>query len=265
MKKNLNKRADSDPSRQRSRHRIDVPTSASGTTGPAAVLVSGGVDSAVLCVDLLREHSKVHPIYVRFGLRWESVELECLKDFLQAVPSQRPELAPLTILEEPISQVYGAHWSNIGERGVPDFKTADEAVYLPGRNVLLAAKAAVWCRLRDINILALGTLKGNPFPDSSPTFFKDYEAVLNHAMQGHLRIVRPYERLSKIQVIGRAAGLPLHLTFSCLDPTEGKHCGVCNKCQERREAFRKAGWLDRTEYVASPAAILQNEPQACIE
>ncbi len=244
---------------------MEVPPSEPGRTGPAGVLVSGGIDSAILCVDLLHEHSRVHPIYVRFGLRWESVELKYLMNFLHTLRSKWPELAPLTILEEPITQVYGAHWSNVGEPGVPGFETADDAVYLPGRNILLAAKAAVWCRLRDINTLAFGTLKGNPFPDSSPTFFEDYEALLNLAMRGQLRIIRPFERLSKIQVIARGAGLPLHLTFSCLDPTKSKHCGVCNKCQERRKAFQKAGWLDRTEYVASPAAIPQSEPQACIE
>ena len=265
MKKNANHMSLTDPFPRLTMPLSNVRTAASSTRGPVAVLVSGGIDSSILCVDLLRWHSQVHPIYVKFGLRWESVELNCLKEFLQAVRSQQYELAPLTVLEEPISQVYGAHWSNIGEPGVPGFETSDEAVYLPGRNVLLATKAAVWCRVRNINTLAFGTLMENPFPDSSPTFFKAYEAVLNHAMQGHLNIVRPYERLSKIQVIGRGTELPLHLTFSCLNPIECKHCGVCNKCQERREAFRKSGWSDHTEYVENPAATLQNESKACIE
>jgi 7-cyano-7-deazaguanine synthase len=111
--------------------------------GDVAVLVSGGLDSAVLAVDLLGAFARVFPIYVRFGLRWEAVELAHLGAFLKEAGRDRPGLMPLTVLDEPIAQVYGDHWSNEGRPGVPDAMTRDEAVYLPGRNVLLAAKAAV--------------------------------------------------------------------------------------------------------------------------
>jgi 7-cyano-7-deazaguanine synthase len=217
----------------------------------AAVLVSGGVDSAVLYVDLLGEFDRVFPIYVRFGLRWESTELACVRSYLASVSATRPGLKPLTVLDEPVAQVYGGHWSTAGRPGVPGAETGDEAVYLPGRNVLLAAKAAVWCRLRGVETLALGTLQGNPFPDSTPGFFAELEAVLNRAMDGRLRIVRPYQRLAKAEVLRRGAGLPLHMTFSCLDPVDGRHCGACNKCAERRKAFREAGTIDQTPYAPS--------------
>src|SRR5437870_608912 len=39
-----------------------------------AVLVSGGLDSAVLVAELLGQGSVVQPIYVRFGLAWEPTE-----------------------------------------------------------------------------------------------------------------------------------------------------------------------------------------------
>ena len=61
---------------------------------------------------------------------------------------------------------------------VPGSETPDEAVYLPGRNLLLTVKAAVWCRLREIETLALGCLGSNPFPDSTPEFFRDLESLL---------------------------------------------------------------------------------------
>ena len=227
-----------------------------------AVLVSGGVDSAVLAVDLLGEFASVYPIYVRFGLRWEETELNCLRSYLEAVAATRPGpgLKALTVLDEPIAQVYGDHWSNAEGPGVPSADTDDDAVYLPGRNVLLAAKAAVWCRLRGVETLALGILKGNPFPDSTPRFFRDLESVLNRAMDGRLRIIRPYEGLAKNEVIGRGTDLPIDLTFSCLDPVGSCHCGVCNKCAERRKAFRAAGRIDRTSYASS--SRIEEEPTA---
>jgi 7-cyano-7-deazaguanine synthase len=41
----------------------------------------------------------------------------------------------------------------------------------------------------------------------------------------------------------------LELTFSCIDPQEGEHCGRCNKCAERRRAFATSGLVDRTTYA----------------
>jgi 7-cyano-7-deazaguanine synthase len=217
----------------------------------AAVLVSGGVDSPLLSVEMLGQYDRVFPIYVRFGLRWEGDELGCLRSFLAAAGQGRPGLAGLTVLDEPVAQVYGGHWSTPGGGVVPGGETADEAVYLPGRNLLLAAKAAVWCRLRGVATLAFGTLRGNPFPDSTPEFCRELESVDNRATDGRLRIVRPYERLTKAEVLRRGEGLPVHLTLSCLDPVGGRHCGACNKCAERRRAFAEAGLTDHTEYGAA--------------
>jgi 7-cyano-7-deazaguanine synthase len=213
----------------------------------AAVLVSGGLDSAILSVDLLCDFQRVVPLYIRSGLRWEDAELPALGRFLSAVA--REGLEQLVILDEPIADVYGAHWSTSGA-GVPGQDTPDEAVYLPGRNLLLTVKAAVWCRLREVDALALGSLGSNPFPDSTHAFFGKLETVLNQAMEGNLRLIRPFNQLHKTDVLLRGKELPLHLTFSCINPTQGIHCGTCNKCAERRKGFRDAGLADDTVYRA---------------
>jgi 7-cyano-7-deazaguanine synthase len=214
-----------------------------------AVLASGGLDSAILCVDLLRGFARVHPLYVRFGLRWEGVELASLRRFLDAV--ERPGLMPLHVLDEPVADVYGpSHWST-GGPDIPDAGSVDEAVYLPGRNLLLAAKASVWCRLRQIDRLAFGCLRANPFPDSTPEFFDGLEAVVNRALGGRLRLLRPFDRLGKDEVLRRGAGLPLQSTFSCLRPVGHRHCGACNKCAERRRGFAAAGRPDLTPYASA--------------
>ena len=154
---------------------------------------------------------------------------------------------PLVVLDEPIADVYGSHWSTNGSN-IPGRDSADEAVYLPGRNLLLAVKAAIWCRLREIETLALGSLGSNPFPDCTPAFFQSLERVLNQAMDGKLRLIRPFDQLQKTDVLERGKHLPLHLTFSCINPVDGRHCGICNKCAERKKGFRDAGLADRTTY-----------------
>jgi 7-cyano-7-deazaguanine synthase len=213
--------------------------------GAAAVLVSGGLDSAILCVDLLRDYSSVVPLYIRFGLSWEGAEMSTLGSFLDAVKAVG--LENLVVLDEPISDVYGSHWSTSGA-DVPGPDTSDEAVYLPGRNLLLTVKAAVWCRLHEIDALAIGSLGSNPFPDSTPVFFDRLECLLNEGMGGRLKLIRPFDRLRKIDVMIRGKRLPLHLTFSCINPIAGRHCGACNKCAERKKGFLDAGLPDPTLY-----------------
>jgi 7-cyano-7-deazaguanine synthase len=212
---------------------------------PLAVLVSGGLDSAVLLADELQSRSSVQPLYIHCGLLWEPAELDHLRRFLAAVAG--PALRPLHVLEMPVRDLYPPHWSLTGE-GTPGADTPDEAVFLPGRNVLLLSKAILWCHLHGVPELALAPLESNPFPDATPQFFADFEAVVNRAVAGRVRVLQPYLRLHKAEVVRRGRALPLELTFSCIRPRDGRHCGVCNKCAERRRAFAEAKTPDRTLY-----------------
>jgi 7-cyano-7-deazaguanine synthase len=214
---------------------------------PIAVLVSGGLDSAILLGECLRAYPVVHPLYVRNGLAWEDAELPHLRNFLDAV--RTPRLQPLHILELPVADLYGDHWSLTGQN-VPGADSPDEAVFLPGRNVLLLSKALLWCHLHGVGAVALAPLGTNPFPDATPAFFGAFQDVVNRAVGGSVRVLRPYAELHKTEVMHRGRELPLERTFSCIRPVAGRHCGLCNKCAERRRAFADAGMADGTEYDA---------------
>jgi 7-cyano-7-deazaguanine synthase len=211
-----------------------------------AVLASGGVDSAILVAELLREHDAVHPIYVRFGLSWETAEEAHLRSFLTTLTA--PALRPLVGLDVPIAPVYGAHWSLSGE-AVPDEQSTDDAVYLPGRNLLLLSLPSVWCALHGVHTIALGTLKGNPFPDATDAFFSQFSALVERAMGHELEVVTPFGGLVKADVVELGRGLALERTFSCIDPIDGRHCGRCNKCAERQHGFAAASIEDATDYA----------------
>src|SRR4051812_45500797 len=186
-----------------------------------AVLTSGGLDSAILLAESLRECTAVHPLYVRNGLYWEPDELRHLRQFLGALPGDR--LRPLHVLDLPVADLYGQHWSITG-RDVPDGDSPDEAVFLPGRNVLLLSKAILWCHLHSVPAVALAPLESNPFPDATSAFFHAYEQVVNQAVGGSVRVLRPYAGLSKQEVMRRGQSFPLELTFSCIRPMAGQHC-----------------------------------------
>ena len=215
-----------------------------------AVLCSGGLDSAVL-VACEAQSSIVQPVYVRSGLAWEQEERALLQRLLASAPYTN-RVTPLATVTLDATDVYPAkHWAVTG--APPAYDTPDEDVYLPGRNVMLLSKAAVLCAVRGIHRLVIGPLAGNPFPDATPEFFTAFACGLSLGLAHEITIEAPFSTKHKDEVItiGAALGVPFELTLSCMNPSEGRHCGACSKCRERQDAFADAGIPDPTPYLAS--------------
>jgi 7-cyano-7-deazaguanine synthase len=225
---------------------------------PTAVLLSGGLDSAVLVADEAAA-GEVQPIYVRVGLAWEAAEEAIVARFLDSAPvkARGGRIRPLVSLSVDMRDVYAAtHWAMEGHP--PGYHTPDEDVYLPGRNVILLGKASVFCAARGIDRLVLGTLAHNPFPDATSEFRSAMANALSLGLAHPLRIDAPYAGTSKADVVrrGAALGVPFELTMSCMnprpapgDPSSTIHCGECSKCRERHDAFVEVGVADPTEYA----------------
>jgi 7-cyano-7-deazaguanine synthase len=234
---------------------------------PVAVLLSGGLDSAVLVAEEARR-ADVQPIYVEVGLAWEDAERATI-DRLLATPAFATRVAPVAVLRLEMTDVYSSsHWAVQGRP--PDYHTRDEEVYLPGRNIVLLAKTGIYCASKGIERLLLGTLEHNPFPDATPAFRSSIQETLSIGLAHPLQIETPYAKISKSEVIrrGRHLGVPLELTLSCMNPQvpaphprdSGRrdrlrapfdHCGACSKCRERHHAFLAAGVADSTSYAQS--------------
>jgi 7-cyano-7-deazaguanine synthase len=222
------------------------------------VLLSGGLDSAVLLADEASS-GEVQPIYIRVGLAWEEAERATIDAFLRAIHAtdRGTAIKPLVVLTVDMRDVYPAeHWALAGR--APGYHTPDEDVYLPGRNVVLLGKAGVYCAVAGLGRLVLGTLGHNPFADATPKFREAMAAALSLGLSHPLSISAPYAELSKADVIRRGAALdvPLALTLSCMSPVAGlsaeavpQHCGLCSKCRERHDAFFDARVIDSTSYA----------------
>ena len=212
-----------------------------------AVLTSGGLDSCVLLADLAR-HAEVWPLYVRAGLVWEDEERRAIQRFIDELNS--PNVRPLVELSAPMRSIYGDHWSMTGV-DVPKPGDADDAVFMPGRNIVLIGLAAVWCSTRGVNAVAIGSLGGNPFPDATPEFFKAFGAALSLGLAHDIEVLAPYRGRSKVDLIRENRHLPIEFSLTCMTPVDALHCGRCQKCEERIDAFTAAGVGDRTNYATS--------------
>lgn len=211
-----------------------------------AALVSGGLDSTVMAVQLAEDFERVYPIYVRCGLVWEESEQRSLARFLERVA--QPRIRAVRILDFPMGDLYGNAWYTSGS-AIPSYDEPDELWEIPGRNLILLAKAALWCQLHSVSTVALGTLKSNPFPDATPQFFSALERAVRRGLNQSLKILTPLSTLGKEEVIRSGRRLPLELTLSCAQTSDDRHCGTCGKCRERRDAFELAGVPDPTPYT----------------
>jgi 7-cyano-7-deazaguanine synthase len=223
-----------------------------------AVLLSGGLDSAVLLAEEMARGREVLPLYVSVGLAWESAERQAIDALLTSSPFTTM-LRSLVSLTVDMSDVYPPkHWAMVGRP--PGYHTPDEAVYLPGRNIVLLGKAGVFCATAGVERIVMGTLANNPFPDATPRFRAAMASALSLGLDHPLQIDAPYAALGKAEVIRRGVGLgvPLELTLSCMSPVaigttaiaaSATHCGTCSKCRERHLAFVAAGVTDPTPYA----------------
>lgn len=219
------------------------------------VLLSGGLDSAVLLADEASRAGPgeaVQPLYVSAGLAWEPAEREVVGRLVTAAPVAG-RVRPLVTLSVDMRDVYAAtHWAVAGTP--PAYHTADEEVYLPGRNVILLGKAGVFAASAGLTRISLGTLAHNPFPDATPEFRRAMALALSLGLAWPLQLDAPYSGMSKADVTrrGAALGVPFEFTLSCMNPRAGgqpAHCGTCSKCRERHDGFREAGLTDPTEYA----------------
>lgn len=204
----------------------------------SAVLCSGGLDSAVLLAEELALGHVVTPIYVRSGFWWEAAEARTLSRLLAEPPFQGRTHSLVTLTAD-ISDVFDPrHWALAGTP--PGYDSADEAVCLVGRNVMLLTKTAVWCRLHGVSRMVIGSLGGNPFPDATHEFFEQMSRALSAGLAHPLTIAAPFLAENKSDVVARglALGVPLTLTLSCLKPGIGDApCRACSKCRERDQCL----------------------------
>ena len=222
------------------------------------VLLSGGLDSAVLAAHEAQT-SRVLPVYVSVGLAWEDAEVAMIEQLLKA-PAYAGKTEPLSRVAFTMRDVYSpGHWAI---RGVPPaYDTPDEDVYLAGRNLVLLTKAGVIAAKAKAHRIALGPLAGNPFPDARPEFFSAMAQAMSLGLDHPIEIATPFLEWEKEDVIRRGVelGVPFELTLSCMNPVPGsripgpgsmpRHCGLCSKCRERRDAFAAAGVSDPSAYA----------------
>ena len=217
-----------------------------------AALVGGGIPSLALLEDLAKKYKTVVPIYVVSGFIWEPAERFWLRRYHRQMKRRHNSIGELIDIAHPIKSTYRrGFWATDGGE-VPGPYAPDSTMELPGRNLTLLSSTSVFCHVNGIKELAVGTSADNPFADSSPEFYKQFEELTKLSFRKKVKLLTPLSQLKRPNIIKKSDDLPLEMTFSCINPQDNQHCGNCYKCQQRRRCFEEAKVQDPTNYLKKP-------------
>ena len=170
------------------------------------VLLSGGIDSAVVASLMRRSGWEPDGLFVDYG---------------QQVIQQERDAS----LE--ISAALGLEWREIRTDPLPHAMTSGE---LQGRNDVLVALAFAHSAS---DAVAIGIHDGTPYADCAPGHVTRWQRLLDGEYHGRRRLLAPLAEMTKLDAIrlGEAIELPFELTWSCeIGPTA---CGHCSSCLDR--------------------------------
>jgi len=188
-------------------------------------LLSGGVDSMVLCDSLLKEKG-VSPIalFVDYGQRAAE------KEYRAAIAYAKGRLKCHKVSVTVKGVLLGSQLISGNLR---------DKSFLPGRNLLLLL-AAAWkaCEFK-ADFIAIGLRDVAAFPDTSDVFVRGFSTLSYMAFGRPLTVLAPFLNFSKQDVVslGRELGTKLSVSYSCyLGKT--KPCGRCLGCKDRKALIK---------------------------
>ena len=217
----------------------------------AVVLLSGGMDSAVV-VALAREQGfAVHALSVRYGQRHTS-ELDAAARVAQALG-----VVAHKVVDVDLRSIGGSALTDdievpdAGGDGIP-------VTYVPARNTIMLSLALGWAEVLGANDIFCGVnaVDYSGYPDCRPEFVAAFQTLANLATKAGvegagIRVHAPLQYMSKAQIAseGQRLGVDFGLTVSCYRAdAQGRACGHCDACRLRAEGFVAAGVADPTHY-----------------
>ena len=226
---------------------------------PAVVLVSGGMDSAVVLAIAREQGFAVHALSVRYGQRHTS-EL----DAADRVARMLGAVAHKTVAVD-LRSIGGSALTD-SDIAVPDDSdghvigaTGDIPVtYVPARNTIMLSLALGWAEVVGSADLFCGVnaVDYSGYPDCRPEFIEAFERLANLATKAGVegagfRVHAPLQRMSKADIVreGLRLGVDFAETVSCYQADDqGRACRHCDACRLRAEGFAAAGVADPTRY-----------------
>lgn len=217
----------------------------------AIVLLSGGIDSAVVMALALREQREVTALSVDYG-QAHAYELECAR-VLAELAGVSHKVVSVDLRSIGASALTSDRVSLERGRKTSDMTSVPRS-YVPGRNTVMLGLAFAWAEALQASEIHIGANAQDitGYPDCRPAYLAAFERVAQLALARprDFALCVPLMRLRKAQVIEAGAGLGVDFarTSTCYEPMPAGACGQCDACVIRLEAFAANGMTDPIAY-----------------
>ncbi|MET1024750.1 MAG: 7-cyano-7-deazaguanine synthase QueC [Pseudoxanthomonas sp.] len=218
----------------------------------AVVLVSGGMDSAVVLAMARAQGFNAYALSVQYGQRHTSE--------LDAAARVAAELGAAA------HKVVNVDLRSIGGSALTDDIDVPEAggegipvTYVPARNTIMLSVALGWAEVLGAADIFCGVnaVDYSGYPDCRPEFIAAFQALANLATKAGVEgagivVHAPLQFMSKADIVreGVALGVDFGSTVSCYNAdAAGNACGHCDACRLRAAGFDDAGVADPTHYA----------------
>lgn len=171
------------------------------------ILLSGGIDSAVILEMLLKQGRLCIPLFIDYGQASRQKEKEAAHN---------------------VSKHYGLKLKTITVNLNKGFKDGE----VLGRNLFLITTALI--DSTDETSIAIGIHSGTSYYDCSPKFISSTKEILSNYTSGTVGLLSPLINWSKSEILTYAISnnVPIEKTYSC-EQGEQEACGRCLSCKDR--------------------------------
>ncbi len=219
----------------------------------AVCIFSGGLDSVSTAAYLKHKGYQLYLLTFDYGQRAKH-EIIIASEFATMLEAVH-KILDISFMKE----LYGS--SNVLTYSASIPSKFDYSIVVPARNAIFLAIASAWAFSIRADIVAYGAHEDDKnYPDCRSEFIDAFEHAINLAekdgiMQGIRSSIKIWSpaidglRKSDLARLGyKLLGSSIFKTWSCYSDGE-IHCGICESCRNRKDAFRLASINDETKYA----------------
>jgi len=209
------------------------------------VVLSGGPDSTVVAYWAKKQGYGINCISFKYGQIAE-------KETKQAALIAKKLNAPIKVIDLSSLKEIFIGVTSLCDRNIALTSAFSQPILVPFRNAIFLSIAVSYATAIGAGKIFYGAHGSDAkfYPDCREEFYKSFEKTAQLGTERKLQIEAPFINVQKSELIriGAALSVPFQLTWSCYLDQE-KHCGKCESCMNRKNAFKEANIIDPTEYI----------------
>ena len=211
------------------------------------VVLSGGPDSTVVAYWAKKHGYELYCLSFKYGQIAEK-ETECARKIAKNLG------APIRVIDLSSLREIFLGVTSLCDRNIELTSEFSQPIVVPFRNAIFLSVAVSYATAVGAGKIFYGAHGSDAanYPDCRAEFYKSMEQTARLGTESRIRINAPFSDISKSELIkkGKALGVPFEQTWSCYLDAE-KHCGKCESCVNRQNAFKEADIVDPTEYSSN--------------